>query len=54
MTKALVTGATGFLGRHTARRLARMGWEVYAQGRNPGAGKAAGAGRCSVPVRGSA
>ncbi|MEK4852892.1 SDR family NAD(P)-dependent oxidoreductase [Paenibacillus sp. FSL H7-0756] len=39
MTKALVTGATGFLGRHTARRLARMGWEVYAQGRNPEQGK---------------
>lgn len=39
MTRALVTGATGFLGRHTARRLARMGWEVYAQGRNAEAGR---------------
>ncbi|QUL57267.1 NAD-dependent epimerase/dehydratase family protein [Paenibacillus tritici] len=42
MTKALVTGATGFLGRHTARRLARMGWEVYGQGRNLELGKQLG------------
>ncbi|WNS45923.1 NAD-dependent epimerase/dehydratase family protein [Paenibacillus sp. MMS20-IR301] len=34
MTKALVTGATGFLGRHTARRLVRLGWEVYGLGRD--------------------
>lgn len=34
MTKALVTGATGFLGRHTARRLVKLGWEVYGLGRS--------------------
>lgn len=39
MTRVLVTGATGFLGRHTARRLAGMGWEVYAQGRNADVGR---------------
>lgn len=39
MTKALVTGATGFLGRHTIRRLVGLGWEVCGQGRNPEIGK---------------
>ncbi|MHA6529987.1 NAD-dependent epimerase/dehydratase family protein [Paenibacillus sp. BAC0078] len=38
MTKALVTGATGFLGRHTARRLVKLGWEVYGLGRSLEAG----------------
>lgn len=33
-TKALVTGATGFLGRHTALRLAQMGWDVSGMGRS--------------------
>lgn len=32
--KALVTGATGCLGRHLASRLLRDGWEVHATGRN--------------------
>jgi nucleoside-diphosphate-sugar epimerase len=39
MTKALVTGATGFLGRHTVRRLVKLGWEVYGQGRNSETGR---------------
>lgn len=39
MTKALVTGATGFLGQHTVRRLVKLGWEVYGQGRNPELGR---------------
>ncbi|WP_392396824.1 NAD-dependent epimerase/dehydratase family protein [Paenibacillus senegalimassiliensis] len=38
MTKALITGATGFLGGHAARRLAQMGWEVSAMGRSLDAG----------------
>jgi nucleoside-diphosphate-sugar epimerase len=33
--KALVTGATGFLGGALARRLHGMGWDVTALGRNP-------------------
>ncbi|MFM9278744.1 NAD-dependent epimerase/dehydratase family protein [Paenibacillus jiagnxiensis] len=33
-TKALVTGATGFLGRHAALRLAQMGWDVSGMGRS--------------------
>ncbi len=33
--KALVTGATGFLGRTLVRRLHGMGWDVTALGRNP-------------------
>lgn len=32
--KALVTGATGFLGRHLAETLISRGWEVTALGRN--------------------
>ncbi|ASA20820.1 NAD-dependent epimerase/dehydratase family protein [Paenibacillus donghaensis] len=39
MTKALVTGATGFLGRHTVRRLIQLGWEVSALGRSREAGE---------------
>jgi nucleoside-diphosphate-sugar epimerase len=33
--KALITGATGFLGGALARRLHGMGWDVSALGRNP-------------------
>ena len=33
--KALVTGATGFLGGALARRLKKMDWDVTALGRNP-------------------
>ena len=36
----LVTGATGFLGGAVSRRLARLGWEVRATGRNEAAGRA--------------
>lgn len=39
MTKALVTGATGFLGSHLAYRLARIGWDVTATGRNEQVGQ---------------
>lgn len=39
MTRALVTGATGFLGRHAARRLVQLGWEVSGLGRSSSAGK---------------
>lgn len=39
MTRALVTGATGFLGRHAARRLVQLGWEVSGMGRSSTAGK---------------
>ena len=35
--KALVTGATGFLGGALARRLHTLGWDVTAQGRDPSA-----------------
>lgn len=38
VTKALVTGATGFLGRHVCRRLAGMGWSVTGLGRSEEAG----------------
>lgn len=34
MMKAMVTGATGFLGQHACARLNRMGWQVTAFGRN--------------------
>ncbi len=39
MKKALVTGATGFLGGQLARYLHRLGWEVTATGRNEQAGQ---------------
>ncbi len=39
MTKALVTGATGFLGRHVCMRLNRMGWRVTGMGRNQAEGE---------------
>lgn len=39
MTRALVTGATGFLGGHMVQRLKQMGWEVTATGRNEQAGQ---------------
>ncbi|SDD23253.1 Nucleoside-diphosphate-sugar epimerase [Paenibacillus sp. UNCCL117] len=37
--KALVTGGTGFLGGHLARRLCALGWEVTAAGRNEEQGR---------------
>ncbi len=40
MEKVLVTGATGFLGGHTVRRLIREGARVTALGRNPSQGRA--------------
>lgn len=40
MTKALITGATGPLGRATALRLQEMGWTVTGIGRNAEAGRA--------------
>lgn len=36
--RALVTGATGYIGRHLVRRLAAMGCEVHAVSREPLAG----------------
>lgn len=38
MTKAMVTGATGFLGRHVCTRLNRMGWRVTGTGRDEAEG----------------
>ncbi|UVI32684.1 NAD-dependent epimerase/dehydratase family protein [Paenibacillus spongiae] len=38
--RALVTGGTGFLGGHLARRLREDGWDVTGTGRNTQAGKA--------------
>lgn len=36
--KILITGATGFLGRHAAERLNSLGFKVRGMGRNPGIG----------------
>lgn len=38
MTRALVTGATGFLGQHVSMRLKGVGWQVTGMGRNGEAG----------------
>lgn len=38
MTKALVTGATGFLGQHVCFKLNQMGWQVTGLGRNAAVG----------------
>lgn len=38
--RALVTGATGFLGGHLVARLAQLGWRVTAVGRNETRGRA--------------
>jgi nucleoside-diphosphate-sugar epimerase len=35
VTRILVTGATGFVGRHTLEPLCRGGWEVHAVSRTP-------------------
>jgi uncharacterized protein (TIGR01777 family) len=40
MTRVLVTGATGFLGRAIAARFLSAGWSVAALSRNPGAARA--------------
>lgn len=40
MTKALITGATGFLGGHMARRLVELGWDVTGTGRDRSRGQA--------------
>lgn len=40
MRKALVTGATGFLGGHMARRLVTLGWDVSGIGRDRSRGQA--------------
>lgn len=39
--RVLVTGATGFIGRHLAADLARRGWEVHALVRREGSGAGA-------------
>lgn len=39
MEKVLVTGATGFLGKHTAEILVKRGYSVYGTGRNLSVGK---------------
>lgn len=39
MSKVLVTGATGFLGKYLVQQLIEKGYEVYALGRNETAGK---------------
>jgi len=54
MKKALVTGATGFLGGHMTRRLLSEGWQVTATGRNEQAGRqlsAAGAQFLPIDLR---
>ncbi len=40
MTRALITGATGFLGGHLARRLVELGWDVHGTGRDKSRGQA--------------
>lgn len=40
MTRALITGATGFLGGHLARRLVELGWDVSGTGRDESRGQA--------------
>lgn len=35
MRRVLITGATGFIGRHATRRLLEKGWEVHTLGRSP-------------------
>ena len=40
MTRALITGATGFLGGHLARRLITLGWDVDGTGRDISRGQA--------------
>ncbi|MFM7584567.1 MAG: NAD-dependent epimerase/dehydratase family protein, partial [Caldilinea sp.] len=37
--KALITGATGFVGGALARRMQGLGWQVVGVGRNQEAGK---------------
>jgi nucleoside-diphosphate-sugar epimerase len=48
--RALVTGGTGFIGRHLLRRLVADGWEVDALLRRPDAELPAGVGRHVVPA----
>lgn len=48
--RALVTGATGFVGRHLVRRLVADGWSVDALVRGPGREVAEGARAHPVPV----
>lgn len=51
MKKALVTGATGFLGGHMTRLLLAQGWQVTATGRNEQAGRQlAAAGARFIPI----
>lgn len=47
---ALLTGATGFLGRHVARALAAEGWAVRALARRPGTAAELGFGQLPVSI----